>query len=164
MPTEAQVESWIQEKLTGKQLATARAALKRLLASHGVLTPQIVLEAARSQRSALHRLFEWDDTAAAEKFRLTQARNLIRTVRVVITAPNTEPREVRAYVSPAHGQGYYGIATVLSKEELRLQLLAQAMREMEAFQRKYATIQELSDVLEAMDSVLRRKKARRKSA
>lgn len=164
MPTEKEVESWITEKLTGKRLKAARAALKRLIVKHGVLTPRIVLDSARSPQSALHTLFEWDDSIAAEKHRLEQARTIIRTVTVIISTPDMEPRTVRAYVSPTHGKGYHGIATVLSREELRLQLLAQAVREMEAFRRKYETIQELSDVLSAMEKVLKRRRARRKSA
>lgn len=43
-----------------------------------------VVDAARPRGSSLHRFFEWDDGKAAQKFRIEQARWLVRSVRVVV--------------------------------------------------------------------------------
>ena len=40
-------------------------------------TPSSILEYARNENSELHKCFEWDDTVAAEKYRLQQARNIV---------------------------------------------------------------------------------------
>lgn len=41
-------------------------------------TPSSILEFARNENSELHKCFEWDDTVAAEKYRLQQARNIAK--------------------------------------------------------------------------------------
>ena len=40
------------------------------------VTPQEILEKARDETSELHKCFEWDDSVAAERYRLQQAGNL----------------------------------------------------------------------------------------
>lgn len=59
------------------------------------LTPVAVLERARSANSALHSLFEWDDSEAARQYRLTQAAGLIRRVVVRVPARRTPIRPVQ---------------------------------------------------------------------
>jgi len=49
----------------------------------GRLTPQQVFLAAKDEKSPLHRHFTWSDAKAAGKHRLNEARELIRSVRVV---------------------------------------------------------------------------------
>ena len=66
----------------------------------GELTPASVLEQARSSNSALHDHFEWDDSAAAEQYRIGQAGELIRSIVVDVTRSNVEPaKTARAFVS-----------------------------------------------------------------
>lgn len=65
--------------------------LERLEQEHNGLTAEIVLQAARRKRSELHKLFEWDDSSAAEKWRMHQARNLIRSVRVTVNDVKQAP-------------------------------------------------------------------------
>lgn len=44
-------------------------------------TPKDVLEKARgNEDSELHKCFEWDDAIAGEKYRLQQARDVIRMI------------------------------------------------------------------------------------
>lgn len=77
----------------------------------GSLTPDLVVKDAESPDSPLHELFEWDDGIAGHKYRIEQARQVITSVRVVITTehkavstvyyvrdPNAEPTE-QGYVS-----------------------------------------------------------------
>lgn len=59
--------------------------LTEIAAQHGgLLLPADVVAEARSVASPLHHYFEWDDSVAAEAYRLDQARVLIRSVRVVV--------------------------------------------------------------------------------
>ena len=48
----------------------------------GKLTAAETLEAARDPNSPIHCEFEWNDALASEKFRLGQARELIRSVKI----------------------------------------------------------------------------------
>ena len=102
----------------------------------GTLPPERVVEAARPEGSALHAYFDWDDRVAGDKWRLQQARELIRSVRISI--PNQPPVEVRAFVSlaadRASGLGYRAMQEVMSNEFLRRQLA----EEMLSMSRKWA--------------------------
>lgn len=57
--------------------------IQQLESEQGELTAHQVLDDARSPDSPLHRYFDWDDSEAAEKWRLSQARTLIRNIRIV---------------------------------------------------------------------------------
>jgi hypothetical protein len=76
----------------------------------GELHAATIVEEARNPRSVLHPLFEWDNDAAAESYRMVQAARIIRRVRVtVIPADDSPPVTVRAYVARAEiGEGSGG--------------------------------------------------------
>ena len=40
-------------------------------------TPREILEKGRDPKTELHKCFEWDDTVAAEKYRIQQARQIV---------------------------------------------------------------------------------------
>lgn len=72
------------------------------LEQRGSLTPSHVLARARDPQSALHQHFEWDDSTAAERYRMHQADRLICKVRVRIIPREPEPlRQIRASVQPS---------------------------------------------------------------
>ena len=49
----------------------------------GMIFPRAVIDHARPSDSPLHSCFEWNDTEAAEKFRIVQARGVIKSVEIV---------------------------------------------------------------------------------
>lgn len=121
----------------------------------GILTAEAVVEAARDEDSPLHASFTWDNSEAAAKWRLHQARNLIRvSVRYIQPIRGAEPVSVRAFVSLSpdrsnEGGGYRLISSVLSCKESRAQMLADALAELRVFEAKYAHLKELSKVFTA---------------
>lgn len=130
--------------------------LRALEAQHGILRPADVVNHARSETSPLHGSFEWDDSAAAEQYRLWQARQIIRVV--VSHAPSDPSKEMRVFVSVTpdrdqSGGGYRSIESVMANAELRAQLLADAKADMIRFKTKYRDLSELADVFSAIDSV-----------
>jgi hypothetical protein len=108
------------------------AAAIRALAdrSGGLITPDIVVAAARHPDSPLHSEFEWDDTAAAEKYRLDQARALIRSVKVNITTEKFDivvPQYVRnPEASPQ--QGYTSIDRIKTEGDRAREIVAAEFR------------------------------------
>lgn len=46
----------------------------------GTFTPSSLVKIAENKKSPLHKYFEWDDTLAAEAYRLTQARHLVLAI------------------------------------------------------------------------------------
>jgi hypothetical protein len=133
------------------------AELKKIAAKHGgKLYPRDVVEEARNPESPLHNSFEWDDTAAAEQWRIEQARRLIQ-VSVTVLEGRKEP--IRAFVSLTtdrkDGGGYLLVEKVLSNKKQKEQMLKDAAMELEIFTAKYNTIQELSEVNTAAKKFLK---------
>ncbi len=130
--------------------------LQRLAHEHGgVLQPRVVVDAARSPESPLHKSFEWDDTEAAEQWRLQQARKLINVV-VRYEQVGAKSISCRVFVSltpdrKEGGDGYRLSATVMSDSDQRRQLLADARADMLRFKEKYRALNELAEVFDAID-------------
>ena len=130
------------------------------LTRDGVLMPEDVVRFAKNPKTALHQQFEWDDSAAAHQHRLEQARAVIRTYVIVEPSHSSEP--VRALVSLTQdrraGGGYRTIKSVLSDQELYAQLLADALNELSAMQRKYSRIRELNKVFRAAEEAAKQQR------
>lgn len=126
--------------------------LEKLRQSHGALTPPLVVAEATDDASPLHPAFEWDDTAAAEKYRLEQARDLLANVVVVLDGPGPDTtRETRAFVV-VHQQDesvYQSVEVVLTDPSMRAELLKNALAELKSWQKKYRDLQELAEVFRA---------------
>lgn len=122
----------------------------------GLLRADDVVEFARANpESSLHRKFTWDDTLAAQQYRLMQARGIIR---VNVITPETTGMTVRAYVSMMGdrlmpGGGYRSLSDIMGNDELRRQLLTQALKEARTWREKYKNLQELAGVFGAIDEV-----------
>jgi hypothetical protein len=72
-----------------------REYIEALESRSGKLSPLDVVEAARAKDSPIHGCFDWDDTEAANKWRLEQARELIRRVKIEIQYEETTIRTVK---------------------------------------------------------------------
>lgn len=110
---------------------TLRGYLIELRQREGMLTPQIVVEDARPVTSQLHDRFEWDDAQAAEQYRLEQARELIRSVKVQYVEPSGGVSSTRAFVSieRAEQREYIPVEDVADDPELAALALRDAERE-----------------------------------
>ena len=135
-------------------------ALQRLAEKNGgLLRPDDIIEAARPASSPLHNKFTWDDTVAAHKWRLEQARALLR-VTVHYLTNDTEAVRVFVSLTPdrdGENGGYRRLVSVMSDKELRQQLLDDAMDEMQRFREKYKELKELAEVFAAMSAAQKRK-------
>jgi hypothetical protein len=125
--------------------------LRNLEVKHGILRAEDVVDAARPPDSPLHDRFTWDDTEAARKCRLWEARQLIRAVVEYVEPNNGSNRDelVRVFCSltpdrEETGGGYRSLANVIARPVFRDQLLADALKELKYFQRKYAQYQHLA--------------------
>jgi len=87
--------------------------IKCLEDSKGRITPKQVLETAKDKKSPLHSYFEWDDTEAAYKWRIEQARELIRRVKIEIVIEEKTIRSVAYVHDPRLEIGKSGYVQVL---------------------------------------------------
>jgi hypothetical protein len=118
-----------------------RQEMERIRHGRDLLKPEDVVASARNGDSSLHRYFEWDDTVAGDKFRLMQARTLIREIKVV-SPDDPQERLVPRFISLGsdrrqRGGGYRETAVVLSNEQLRKELETTARKELEAWTGRY---------------------------
>jgi len=125
----------------------------------GVLRPSDVIAFAKNKKTVLHDYFEWDDSLAANAFRLEQARCLIRKIQIEFIGKDAEPIRARAYFSLSSDRGvdsYRPTATILSNADMRKQLLLEALEELRGFERKYSQLTELKAIFQAMRKVKHR--------
>lgn len=131
--------------MTKEQKEAIAKRLEKLASlSGGRLTPDAVLQDARSKSSPLHDQFEWDDSEAAKQWRLSQARELIRSVRIEI---QTETRIVSTvcYVrDPGAGeeQGYVEVAKLRDDKSLARDALMAELRAASALFERARTLAE----------------------
>lgn len=111
----------------------------------GILTPDAVLEDAKSEASPLHEQFTWDDTEAAHQWRLEQARTLIRSVKVEIQTETKTVSTVRYVRSPeatGRQQGYADVTKLRTREDLAREALR---RELAAARALFDRCESLAD-------------------
>jgi len=122
-----------------------------------LLTADIVLSAAKNKKSALHKHFDWNDSSAANKFRLDQARLLIRSYTTFTLTTNGLPCEVRGVVSlfsdrSSPGGGYRRMQDVVESRDLMSQCLKTATTELESWCSRYEVLVDfVADVRSVLD-------------
>lgn len=91
----------------------------------GNLTPPRIIERAKSKKSILNRYFEWEDTKAAEKWRLQQARNITGHIIevVVIKGESVEEKAYFSVVTKNNETSYVSLSEAISTSSYRKQLL-----------------------------------------
>ena len=121
----------------------------------GELEPIDVLNDARNPNSPLHTFFEWDEGAAAEAYRLNQARGLIRSV-VAIYVSDVEPaKRTKAFVHvPEKGTPHYrSTDDAMSRRDTRALVLQKAWRELQGWKQKYRDLTEFAKLIPVIDEI-----------
>lgn len=75
----------------------AVSELERIKDMFGEITPELIVDVARQEDNPLHNYFEWDNEAAAERWRLQQARILLNNIEVQVISDGGEKTYVAAY-------------------------------------------------------------------
>lgn len=129
---------------------TIESVLDSLAEQHGHLTPEMVVDAARSPESPLHSHFDWDDSVAAEAWRRDQARHLIMRCRVTVTAKADETITVRRYTAVPRAEGkahdYVPTKQVILSDKRNI-VLERAREELDALRRKYDSLIDFDSLL-----------------
>lgn len=150
--------------------AAANAEVLALRRRRGSITPEEVIAFAADENTALHAMFEWDDSEAARQHRISQARLVLR-MTIEVVREYHEP--IRAFVSLSTdrgtGGGYRRMRDVMNDPEARAVLLQDALAELRMYQAKYAGLRELDKLWDAAaeieaEALKPTKKHRRKAA
>lgn len=119
------------------------------------LLPEDVVADARNDNSPLHPLFLWDDTAAAEQYRLSQARTLIRSVVAIYTSDDQPAVRMRAYTRISEGETshYRETSHALSQKATREQVLRRAWNELRQWRDRYKDLQAFASLIPVIDEI-----------
>ena len=118
------------------------------------LTAKNLLDANRDENAPLHNEFEWRDDIAAEKYRENQARHIIACLCVraeTTTGEQSEP--VRAFLKIEPESEYQSLNVILQSADSHSAMLATALKELKAFQKKYKTLAELKPLFDVLEDI-----------
>lgn len=150
----------VEWKINGIYKADPNKVYEEITSIGDKFTPeQIVSYAKKNKKSELHKCFEWDDTVAAQKYRISQAQTIIRNIVVVKEVDdedkNTGRIVVRAIFSTNERTNEYEtIQRTVVNQDSYDRLLIAAMNELEAFKRKYKTLTELAGIISEIETLL----------
>lgn len=126
----------------------------------GECRPDQLLEKSRSKRSPTHKLFEWDDTVAGERYRIAQASYAIRKINVVYVTPKGgQPKATRAVVSVRSKTGergsraYVSVSDAMNDREWRDEVLTSALNQLRQWRAKWFQLNEIADAGDAIQFV-----------
>lgn len=126
-------------------------------------TPAAVLEAARPENSPIHNAFTWEDSIAANKYRMVEARRMLNSFQVVYKT-DTPTDKVSGFVrithqrehigSPPGSARYEATHIALQNPEVHDRVLQEAYAALLSWKRKYEGLKVLSKHLSKVDSIL----------
>jgi len=135
----------------------------------GELKPQNVVDDAKIPKSPIHKYFDWNDTTAAKKYRLTQARKLVNSIEIVHVRreikpkqyeiksvkridPNDQDISAQAFLNVADDekQSYRPIKKVFDNAELRQIALKKARDDFSAWLKRFERIEAFGELIESI--------------
>lgn len=140
-------------------MSDLRTILTGVYEARGSLTPAILVDEARATDHPLHDRFEWDDAIAGEKYRLVQARHIIRSVRIEYGSDDDgTPRTARGYLNVTRDYGdeevdpdrsYVPTEEALSDPLMSRLVLRQFELDAKAFRARWSHLREYAQVVRA---------------
>lgn len=137
--------------------------IRRLEKQHGeMLTPGDIVDSAESNSSPIHNWFDWDDTSAARKHRLQQARMLVAMVHVVAEDGKPIRSTLHVYEDSIARGVYVDIEVVSKNEGYREQVVEDALKRAQAWATTYQRYAELLSIRQAIDATVKSLKTKKK--
>lgn len=136
--------------------ADAKLVAEEIVSIGEKATPIQILDKARDPGTELHKCFEWDDSIAAEKYRLSQARKVVCNLVIRETVKEDKP-PIRFFYQPKNGGGYHTTQIIYKDPDKYQALLASVLRELVSIRNKHSNLAELDGVFSAIDEAVRGK-------
>lgn len=138
--------------------ATYGRELTRLKSGVDLLSPQVIVDSARSLESPLHDFFLWDDSRAAEEHRKHQARQLTHyVVQVEVrdggaeSAPQRLLVNVQSVSDEGVSQGYVTMGEVSQRHDYQEYLERHALSQLRHWRSRYDEVKALQPIHDAID-------------
>lgn len=133
-------------------------SIKAASADGLLYAPEVVDWARTRPESALHSALEWNDSVAANNFRIDQVRHLIR---IHVISEDGSPQLVSLTFDRKVDGGYRAISDVVKDRDLSAIMLADALAELERIKQKYSRVEALTKVWQEVRAVGRRASRRK---
>lgn len=131
--------------------STLRDILQSIYDERGELTPPLVETEARNPEHPLHSRLEWDNEKGGYEYRLIQAAQLIRSVRVVYKEDATGPKDLRAFTAirgeNTQRANYMPTEDALRDDFTRQMVLRDMEREWRSLKRRYEHMAEFAALI-----------------
>jgi len=141
-------EARLGEARLGRCGMSLREHLQAIYDERGKLTAPLVVAEARDPEHPLHSRFEWDDSVAGERYREVQARELIRSQRIVYREAKGKRPEgsTRAWQCVrGHEDSVYVPSEEVANDPVLTQIVLMDMRrEWKTLQARYAHFEEFA--------------------
>ena len=115
------------------------------------ITSQEIVDRAKDESTELHKCFTWEDTKAANLWRLQEAGQIVRTLVIVEPELPKERPEIRVFYKSGSSPGYKPTEIIIKQEDEYKALLTRAWSELRAFKAKYSMLKELQDIFILID-------------
>lgn len=119
--------------------------------SSDAITPEQVLNVARNENSILHNLFEWNDSVAAEKYRIIQAQQMLVKITYVEDENDTPKRYYHNVTYSSHE--YHPVDFIYTHEDSYELLKKRAYDYLQSAISKYETVKEFQPVWDAIKKI-----------
>ena len=144
-------------RISDEQAQVYGRALKKMERA-GPLTPKRIEYEARHKSNPLHDWFDWDDESAGYKYRLWQARDLIRIILVDTEEIEDTTRAFVSIVTPDGDREYRTTRVVMQDVDLRAQVIDEILGRIRYWKRTHKSLKELAEVLDQMEKKVRKLK------
>jgi hypothetical protein len=153
----AWADNWRRRKLDVQAIGDKLATLEK----SNALSADNVVEEARPAESVLHACFTWDDSIAAENYRKSEARHLIRSIITVVNDPDDEEDNVtvQAFVpigNAAQGSQYVGSYHMATNEEVRKIVIRDAVAGLNGWKMRVERMEGMSDIIVIMNRLIKK--------
>ena len=127
--------------------ADAQKVAEEIMSIGAEAKPQQIVDKARDKSTELHKCFTWNDVAAADKWRLHEARNVVCCLVIHREPEQQDKPEIRFFHTNDKG-GYKTIEYCFRRQGEYEKLLQAAYADLEAFKKKYNSLEELKYLIE----------------
>ena len=104
--------------------------ITRLTGKYGTVTNQIFLDEARDPSHPFHEHFQWDDTIAANEYRLDQVKLIFRSVPAQVRMREGTVRSV-AFVEVPSAGGYRSVEVVSQSPDMAVEAVMEEFKKVE---------------------------------
>lgn len=153
---EANRRKYVKSKDILAEIKTIKANRKSLISPR-----DLVDWAEENVNSELHKQFEWDESIAADEYRMGQARQLMRRFKIHYVL-NHKDVKTRYFISLKRDRnedgGYRTVNYIMKRSDMKAEMLDEALAELLVFKKKYAVLKSLEGVFAEIDKLKATKK------